>query len=233
MKKSLLKLMVMVMVSLSCLGSPIHQVRSPLFPKSNSDTSLEETIKKVIRGVTCFDFSKHVAEMFVVGAEGGMVVQCSLLGAKKLQGGKAETPLFDSVFKYYESHKGEVTSVRFSPNRKDMFLTNGSDSEIRIYMIGQEEPAQVIFLKNSLNCVTWVPYEERIICGCGKSGFIEIFQLVKGKAIENSTKEKVNTDVMTQILINKAKSNIVAVGTENGLVQMWRVPWGLFGNLNV
>ncbi|XP_063926225.1 cytoplasmic dynein 2 intermediate chain 2-like isoform X2 [Zophobas morio] len=207
-----------------------HQIRSPLFPKP-SELSSEEAVKKATRAITCFNFSVHSPEMFVVGTEGGWVVQCSLLGTKKLPGKSEETPVLDSVFKYHQPHKGEVNSISFSPNRKDMFMTSGSDLEIRIYLIEQEDPAQVIFLKSALNCVAWVPYEERIVCGCGKNGVIEIFQLVKGKAIEKTTRDKVKTEILTQIEINRTKSNIVAVGTENGHVQMWRVPWALFGNM--
>lgn len=54
-----------------------------------------------------------------------------------IEGSSGESPLLDSAYKYYHSHKGEVTSVAFSPNRKDMFMTNGTDLEIRIYMIDQ------------------------------------------------------------------------------------------------
>jgi WD40 repeat protein len=90
----------------------------------------------------------------------------------------------------------------------------------------------VIFVKQALNCVVWVPYEEKLICGCGKSGTIEIFQLVEGRVIENTTKDKVKVQVQTQMQINKSKSNIVAVGTENGNLQMWRVPWGIFGSMS-
>lgn len=205
-----------------------HQIKSQLLPKTT-----EETVKKVVRGVTCFDFSVHLPEMFVVGAEGGLVVQCSLLGTRKLQGGRDEAPLLDSVLQYYEPHKGEVNSIKFSPNRKELFMTSGSDMEIRIYVIDQEEPAQIIYLEQPLNCVSWVPYEERLICGCGKNGVIEIYNLLKGRLIENTTKDKIKFEVMTQIEINNAKSNIVAVATENGHIQMWRVLWTLFGNMAV
>jgi hypothetical protein len=63
----------------------------------------------------------------------------------------------------------------------------------------------VIFVKQALNCVVWVPYEEKLICGCGKSGTIEIFQLVEGRVIENTTKDKVKVQVQTQMQINKSK----------------------------
>lgn len=54
-----------------------------------------------------------------------------------LIGSTADVPIYDPVFKFYEPHEGEVVNVCFSPNRKDMFLTNGTDGEIRIYTTGQ------------------------------------------------------------------------------------------------
>lgn len=52
-------------------------------------------------------------------------------------GSTPEIPIYDPVFKFYEPHEGEVVNVAFSPNRKDMFMSNGTDGEIRVYMIGQ------------------------------------------------------------------------------------------------
>lgn len=75
--------------------------------------------------------------MFVVGVEGGLVVQCSMLGATTLKGSSEQVPLADPVFKYYQPHEGEVVSVSFSPNRKEMFMSNGSEGEIHIYLLQQ------------------------------------------------------------------------------------------------
>lgn len=52
-------------------------------------------------------------------------------------GSTKEEPLLDPAFKYYEPHEGEITSVRISPNRNDMFMTSGTDAEIRVYIFGQ------------------------------------------------------------------------------------------------
>lgn len=52
-------------------------------------------------------------------------------------GSTPEVPIFDPVFKFYEPHEGEIINIAFSPNRKDMFLTNATDGEIRIYTVGQ------------------------------------------------------------------------------------------------
>lgn len=40
----------------------------------------------VERGVVCYDFSRFSTDIFVVGLEGGYVVQCSTLGASELKG---------------------------------------------------------------------------------------------------------------------------------------------------
>lgn len=46
----------------------------------------EEISKKVVRGILSFDFSKYVPDMFIVGVEGGLIVQCSMLGTTALKG---------------------------------------------------------------------------------------------------------------------------------------------------
>lgn len=46
-------------------------------------------------------------------------------------------PVSDPVFKYYEPHEGEIQSISFSPNRSEMFLSHGTNGEIRIYVLGQ------------------------------------------------------------------------------------------------
>lgn len=42
--------------------------------------------KKINRGILTFDFSDRTSNMFVVGIEGGLVVQCSTLGAQPFKG---------------------------------------------------------------------------------------------------------------------------------------------------
>lgn len=49
----------------------------------------------------------------------------------------ADVSTLDPVFKYYQPHEGELLGIRFSPNRKDMFMSYGTDGEIRIYMVGE------------------------------------------------------------------------------------------------
>ncbi|KAF2887787.1 hypothetical protein ILUMI_18386 [Ignelater luminosus] len=166
--------------------------------------------------------------MFIVGVEGGLIVQCSMLGTTTLKGSTKEVPIADPVFKYYEPHEGEINTVRFSPNRQDMFLSTASDSEIRIYIIGQDAPARVIFLEKLLNQICWVPYQEKLVIGCGEKGIIEIFHLISGRSIPNVTSEKVVPTNLLQMDVNKQRCATVAIGNDKGEVQIWNVPWGPF-----
>lgn len=110
-----------------------HQIRPPRFSKNEDQTP----INPLTRAITCFDFSKHNPEMFIVGAEGGMIIHCSVLGAAKLPSNTSDVPILDSAITYYNKLQGEVTAVSFSPNRKDMFMTCSTSAEIRIYIVDQ------------------------------------------------------------------------------------------------
>ncbi|KAJ8920509.1 hypothetical protein NQ315_005378 [Exocentrus adspersus] len=115
-----------------------YKIKPPVLGTIRRNTDIPEHIeKKVNRGIVCFDFSKQLPDVFVVGIEGGLVVQCSVLGATELKGSTKEEPLLDPVFKYYEPHEGEIISISISPNRNDMFMTSGTDAEIRVYLFGQ------------------------------------------------------------------------------------------------
>ncbi|CAH1975658.1 unnamed protein product [Acanthoscelides obtectus] len=204
------------------------KIKIPLFGAATKNTDVRSATEKNIQGIVAFDFSHHSPEMFVVALEGGCIARCSTLGAFELKESTKDNKVFDPLSKYYEPHDGEVTSISFSPMRSEMFMTCGTDGELRIYLIGQEEPAQVIFLKDTLLDVVFVPYEEKLIAGCGLKGMLEIFNVVKGQALDDVTTEDVKKTTLTKLAVNKKKTNIVALGSTNGELQLWSVPWILF-----
>lgn len=64
-----------------------YKVKPPILGSLHRITETPEHVeKKGNRGIVCFDFSKHVPDLFVVGIEGGLMVQCSVLGATELRG---------------------------------------------------------------------------------------------------------------------------------------------------
>ncbi|CAH1155069.1 unnamed protein product [Phaedon cochleariae] len=203
-----------------------YKMKPPILSHTQRNINKDQFSGDSTRAVTCFDFSKHIHDMFVVALEGGHVVQCSVLGTTELKGSTTKEPLADPSFKYYEPHNGEITRVCFSPNRSEMFMTSGTDQEVRIYIIGQEDPAKIIFVKHPLNDVTFVYHEEKLIAGCGTNGFLEIFHIQKKKSFENLTDKKVlKSTASTTISVNRKRTNMVVMGNVNGELQLWSVPW--------
>ncbi|KAK5650559.1 hypothetical protein RI129_001588 [Pyrocoelia pectoralis] len=209
-----------------------YKIKSPVLARSlKAKNSADEISKKVVRGILSFDFSTYSHELFVAGVEGGLLVLCSSLGANKLKGDTKEVPILDPVIKYYEPHDGEIITVRFSPNRKDMFMSCATDGEIRIYLTEQESPARVIFVEE-LYHASWVPFHEHVVAGCGKRGVLEIFHLISGQSILNVSTDKVLSTTLLQMEVNKQRCAIVAVGNNRGELQIWSVPWGHFSAFN-
>lgn len=65
-------------------------MKIPLLPDSATNKIGNSYITNVERGVVCFDFSKHNPDIFVVGLEGGLVVQCSTLSPNELKGERVD-----------------------------------------------------------------------------------------------------------------------------------------------
>ncbi|XP_060520299.1 cytoplasmic dynein 2 intermediate chain 2-like [Cylas formicarius] len=201
------------------------KIKTPILGKINQTTEVAQNLLGRDLGVVCFDFSTHVPDIFVVAMEGGLIVQCSLLGATPLKGNTKDEPLLDPVYKYYEPHQGEVTRVKFSPDRKEMFLTNGTDGEIRIYLLDQDEPAQIIFVKSSLADVAWIPKEEKFLAGCGYQVPLEVFDIIKGKKVFEGEGGNAGGKILSSVRVNHKNTKHVAVGGNNGRLQLWNVQW--------
>ncbi|KAK9878697.1 hypothetical protein WA026_023397 [Henosepilachna vigintioctopunctata] len=184
-------------------------------------------------GVTCFEFSRHLPDMFVVGTEGGLVIQCSTSKPIKLKGGTETDPLYDPVFQHYDPHDGAVVNVQVSRTRNDMFLTTGADLQTRIYIIGQEEPARVIFFNSSVNPHYWVPYEKHLIYGYGMHKNIEVYNVKTGKIVDRRDIAEKSRPLFTNAVceINPKKPNIVAVGIKEGVLELWMISWGTYANI--
>lgn len=67
-------------------------MKIPLFHEREPNEKISENDFNVDQGVVCFDFSRHNPQIFVAGLEGGLVVQCSTLGATQLIGTGYKTP---------------------------------------------------------------------------------------------------------------------------------------------
>lgn len=83
-----------------------------------------------------------------------------------------------------------------------MFLTCGTDGEIRIYLIEQDDPAQIIFTNSGLHDLSFIPHEETILATCGQKGSLEVFDVITGKYLDLAFNVKVVKRTLTRIAIN-------------------------------
>lgn len=61
-----------------------------------------------------------------------------------LDSGFTTVPLKNPVSMCFERHKGQVTSVQFSKFSRNIFLSSGSDGELRIYTLLQVRSRKII-----------------------------------------------------------------------------------------
>lgn len=110
----------------------------------------------------------------------------------------------------------------------------------------KDEPAQVIFLEKPLLKALWIPFEEKLMCGCGEKGVLEIFNVLKARGLKNVGKFDIKSCVMTEIDLNTKRCvqfcvfkeiyiiyiffrpTLVATGNDLGLIYLWNVPWRQF-----
>lgn len=60
-------------------------------------------------------------------------------------------------------------------------------------------------MENHLNTCLWVPFEEKLIVGCGSEGRIQLYHVQEGREIEEATEAKKEDTVWMQMDINKKR----------------------------
>lgn len=52
---------------------------------------------------------------------------------------------------------------------------------------------------------SWVPYEEKLICGCGEKGILEIFDVLKARPLKNISKDEIKSCILTNMVLNNTR----------------------------
>ncbi|XP_018321359.1 WD repeat-containing protein 34 [Agrilus planipennis] len=205
-----------------------YKMKPPILQKQPEMTLETDLCKSIGPGILGFHFSYFTPEKFVVAAEGGIVVQCSTLGAQTIIGTTGDTvPILNPCVLFCEPHNDQITTIKFSPNHKEQFLTNSVDGEIRIYLLEQDTPVRVICLKKPLSVVNWVPYHDKVITGCGRFG-LEVFNVITSEKYDDVCENEV--DELTHMEINSKRPTVVVSGTYDGKMNLWSIPWASFSN---
>ncbi|PNF15363.1 WD repeat-containing protein 34 [Cryptotermes secundus] len=176
-------------------------------------------------GVTCFSFTAQDLTTFVVGVDGGGLLLCSTVAAKPAPV-HSEVPLKDPVLNAFEKHQGAVTCIQCSLHHKNMFISCGTDSEIRIYHTEQVTPVQIIYVEGGVVGLEWSLAHPDLFAAWGTiSGCVDFYNLWTGKVIPSLKLPAFDKPTLISIVRSNPHSHqLVGVGDMNGRVVVWQQP---------
>ncbi|XP_015602970.1 WD repeat-containing protein 34 isoform X2 [Cephus cinctus] len=169
--------------------------------------------------VTTFDFSTKDPMLFVVGTLCGGLYKCSVDRATPVEGNEN---ILDPVVDEYERHEGSVTCVRSSPTR-NLFVTSGTDKEIRIYDFAESVIHQTISVDDTIVGLTWLPGIIDVFTAYGAGASIHFYNVTNGKPVTN-LKLEMSEKQGTSCLQFNGKRDLVAIGDTKGNLEIWKIP---------
>ncbi|XP_035733830.1 WD repeat-containing protein 34-like [Vespa mandarinia] len=173
--------------------------------------------------ITSFDFSWKDPNIFIVGTLCGGIYKCSLDRMSFIEGDES---LSDPVIDEYDRHEGSITCVKCSPNR-NLFVTCGTDKDIRIYDLDQNVSQQSISLESTVIGLTWIIGNPDIFATFGAGNAIKFYNVTNGKAVTNIKVEVISEASISNISLN-SKRDILGIGDVQGRLEIWKVPRQLF-----
>ncbi|KAJ9599617.1 hypothetical protein L9F63_009934 [Diploptera punctata] len=175
-------------------------------------------------GIKCFSFSSVDPTSFVLGVDGGIILACSTFAAKAAPV-DADVPLKDPVLKVFDRHQGAVTCVRCSPHKEDKFVSCGTDNEIRIYLMKESSPIQVVHIEEGLVSMEWsLAYSSIVAIWGNDKETVEFFDLLNRKTVPSLQIPALEKPVeITALNWNTQNQHLMAVGDVNAKVIIWQL----------
>ncbi|KAL3184907.1 hypothetical protein MRX96_030798 [Rhipicephalus microplus] len=111
-------------------------------------------------GVTCLAKNNFDDEVFVIGTEGGGVLQGSLSLSRPIApvvNASIERTYSCPIVARFPPHRGHTLDVHSSPFERNVFASGGIDREVKVYSLLQLEPVLTIQLSEAATRVRWSP----------------------------------------------------------------------------
>ena len=193
-------------------------------------------------GITCLSVNNEDANVFILGTEPGAIFQGSLASMSLITPTSRNDQFlelenggdwYDPVTSTFASHiGGRIIDIRFSPFHRDVFLSVGSDQEIRIYtLLHPHAPIHVIHVEQTgISCVAWSFSRPMIIVASGQNNRLYFHDLSKKddkNALEVKATEKTIPFPLTFVEFNGSNSSLVATGDGFGRVHILKLPSNL------
>ncbi|XP_017752819.1 PREDICTED: WD repeat-containing protein 34-like [Eufriesea mexicana] len=169
--------------------------------------------------ITAFDFSSRDPIFFIVGTLCGGIYKCSLDRVAPIEN---DETVMDPVIGEYESHEGSITCIKCSPIR-NIFVTAGTDKEIRIYDFEELTSLRSISSENTIVGLTWMMGNQDILATYGAGSNIRLYNVTDGRSVTNVNFEKADRENTSCLRVN-FKKDMVAIGDTQGNIEIWKVP---------
>ncbi|XP_054716481.1 cytoplasmic dynein 2 intermediate chain 2-like [Uloborus diversus] len=184
-------------------------------------------------GIISLSVNFEDPSIFVIGTEGGGIFQGSFNALNPASyTGVTSVELKNPITMSFERHKGQVTSVQFSPFTRNIFLTSGSDGEVRLYNLMQTKPVMVLQLSSGgVNAACWSPIRPMVFsCACS-DGELHVWDLMINKTAPTETITLDRGQVGgLNLQYNKENFQLLATSTTNGKISVWQLPETLFNS---
>jgi WD repeat-containing protein 34 len=121
----------------------------------------------------------------------------------------------------YDANKGPIYSISSSPFHRNLFLTCGTDSEIKLYSLLQSSPLLHLCPNQGyLYSISWSKTRPCVFaCGTNK-GQILFYDLAKTTSSSLQTIQASDKPIYT-LEFNEKRSGYLATGDGSGYVKIW------------
>ncbi|CAL1298833.1 unnamed protein product [Larinioides sclopetarius] len=177
-------------------------------------------------GITSMTINSEDRNIFVIATEGGGIFQCvfdSLVPAPYTD--FSPISLKSPMNMGFERHKGQVTSVQFSPFSRNIFLSAASDGELRIYSLLQPKPLLILQLPSGgISAAQWSPIRPLVLSCVSSNGQFHIWDLkIDEKSPTESIPLTVNRSSGLSLQNNKENPSQLATSSSDGTIQVWEL----------
>jgi len=192
-------------------------------------------------GITCLALNSEDPNIAIAGTEAGSLFQCDLSSAVPLSGTAADGALDGAEWRdpvtvtFTALHRGRVLDVACSPYHRDIFLSLGSDMEIKIFsLLSPQAPISIIHLSNGgASAAIWSPSRPTLLAAACQDGGVRLLD-AGGKPFHGYTSEEFShvhelraserQIQLTSVALSRGSSRqLAAAGDALGRVHVWRV----------
>ncbi|XP_043241239.1 cytoplasmic dynein 2 intermediate chain 2-like [Amphibalanus amphitrite] len=174
-------------------------------------------------GLTALAFSHDNPDQFTIGSEGGGVFLCSFASEVPITAmtGERTEGLLNPVTSTFEPHQGQVLVLQCSKFHRNIFISAGSDNEVRVYNTLQISPLLSISLEAEVTAAALSPSRPLVVFVTTGSGEQHLFDFTRRGAPLHTMRLHEKPLVVTALRLNDKQPSLLATGDAKGAVHVW------------